>query len=171
MRIFVISDSHGDYDTLYGIFKNAKNPDMIIFLGDGLKEISEISLIFDIPLAAVKGNNDFGYNEPYERVEEICGRKIFITHGHGYNIYKNKDNLIKKAKEYNCGAVLFGHTHIQYYGEQDGIKLFNPGAIKYARNTSARGYGILTFNEGEMSFEHIKLKNNMISKLMRFNEL
>jgi len=169
MKVYVISDSHGDFDTLNSIFKKSPRTDMIIFLGDGLKEIYDISSIYDIPLLTVRGNNDPEPFEPYERVEEICGHRIFITHGHIYKIYKGKEPLIKKAKELNCKTVLFGHTHVQYYEKAEGVTLFNPGAIKYGRSPSKKGYGILTISRDKIDFKHIELNNNPFTKLRNFS--
>lgn len=170
MRIYVISDSHGDFDSLYKIFKKASPaPDLLIFLGDGVKEINDISSIFNIPLIAVRGNNDIDADEPFEKIEIIQNHRIFITHGHGYKIYKGKELLINKAKENNCSIALFGHTHVQYMEKLNGITLFNPGAIKFARSGSKRGYGIINIDGDEVSFKHIDINNNLFSKLKNFS--
>ncbi len=166
MKIYVISDSHGDFDSLYKILKKASPaPDLLIFLGDGIKEINDVSSIFKIPLIAVRGNNDTQSDEPIERVETIKNHRIFITHGHGYKIYKGKELLISRAKEYNCSVALFGHTHVKYLETIDKITLFNPGAIKFARGGSDRGYGLIDVEEDKINFKHIGLKNNLFSKL------
>lgn len=170
MKIFVISDSHGDFDSLYKIFKKLSTvPDLLIFLGDGIKEINDIASIFNIPLIAVRGNNDMESNEPFERVEIIQNHRIFITHGHGYKIYKGKELLLSKVKENNCSIALFGHTHVQYLEKFDGITLFNPGAIKYARNGSKRGYGIINIDKEKVNFKHIDINNNLFSKIINFS--
>lgn len=170
MKIYVISDSHGDFDSLYKIFKKASPaPDLLIFLGDGIKEINDISSIFNIPLIAVRGNNDIDADEPYERIEIIQNHRIFITHGHGYRIYKGKEILINKVKENNCGIALFGHTHVQYMEKLDGITFFNPGAIKFARSGSKRGYGIINIDCEEVNFKHIDINNSLFSKLKNFS--
>jgi len=169
MKIYVISDSHGDFDSLYKIFKNASPaPDLLIFLGDGMKEIHDISSIFNIPLIAVRGNNDIDADEPYERIEIIKNQRIFITHGHGYKMYKGKEPLINKAKENNCSIALFGHTHVQYMEKVDNITLFNPGAIKFARSESKKGYGVIYIEGTKIKFKHIDINNNLFSRLKNF---
>lgn len=170
MKIYVISDSHGDFNSIYKILKKAsKAPDLLIYLGDGMKEIYDISSIFNIPLIAVRGNNDIDADEPYERIEVIENHRFFITHGHAYKIYKGKELLIRKAKENNCGIALFGHTHVQYLEKIDNITLFNPGAIKYARSGSKKGYGIINIEGTKIKFKHIEINKSIFSKLRNFS--
>lgn len=157
MRICVLSDSHGDYATLYNLFQGLENIDKIMFLGDGIREIKEISAKFHIPAVMVKGNNDLGMLKPFDRVEEIESYRLFLTHGHNYMVYSVKHLLIQRAKDLNCSVVLFGHTHIPYHEEMDGIILYNPGSIRYPRGGSQKGYAILTIEKNKINFEQIYL--------------
>jgi hypothetical protein len=48
-------------------------------------------------------------------------------------------------------VVIFGHTHIPYYEEEEGVHYFNPGAAHDGR------YGILEFIDKNIRFEHKRL--------------
>jgi len=64
---------------------------------------------------------------------------------------------------------LFGHTHVQYYEIIDGITLFNPGAIKYGRSGSKKGYGIINIDGEKINYKHIEIKNNLFLRLINFS--
>ena len=56
------------------------------------------------------------------------------------------------AEKYDVDAVCFGHTHIPYYEEKNGIKYFNPGALKDNR------YGVLLIENKELIFSYKEIK-------------
>jgi hypothetical protein len=155
MKICVLSDSHGDYAMLNHLFQQLKDIDKIFFLGDGIREMKDISVKFHIPAVMVKGNNDLGMLKPFDRVEEIKGYRILLTHGHNYMVYSAKHLLLQRATELACSIVLFGHTHIPYHEELEGITLFNPGSVRYPRGGSRKGYAILTVQKNEICFEQM----------------
>lgn len=43
----------------------------------------------------------------------------------------NYSTMAKAARERDCSMAVFGHTHIQYEGETDGVKLLNPGSTLF----------------------------------------
>ena len=64
---------------------------------------------------------------------EKTGKKIFITHGHLYNVKYTLNNLYYAAREKNADIVCFGHTHNPMSEYVDGLYVLNPG--------SCHGYG------------------------------
>lgn len=124
-KIIVISDSHGNKDNINEILSRAGSCDYIFFLGDGIGD----TLVFpEDKLIAVKGNCDGAYNS--EKVVDVDGVKIFLTHGHEYNVNESLLDLKFKAEELKANLVLFGHTHNAIIEEQGGITFINPGALK-----------------------------------------
>jgi predicted phosphodiesterase len=86
MKILILSDSHGDVETLNLVTAN-ETPDMIIFLGDGIKDAEQLSKNYPgIQMLKVLGNMDIqaGSTDSEELIKyaEICGRRFIITHGH-----------------------------------------------------------------------------------------
>ena len=69
-------------------------------------------------------------------MEEICGKKFFLTHGHRYSV---KDGILKlkyKALETGADIVLYGHTHIAKIDYEEGIWYINPGSAAEPRDGS-----------------------------------
>ncbi|NLL50409.1 MAG: metallophosphoesterase [Eubacteriaceae bacterium] len=157
MKIYVLSDCHEDDTTLHVLFQKAGKVDFVIFLGDGIATFKQALLPYHLPYAAVKGNNDRGAQEPFDKVLTLKGRRFFLTHGHQYNVGTEKNALAAKAKEVGCETAFFGHTHMPFYKEVDGIMLINPGSTFYGRRGSKKSYGVLCLEEKDMSFQFCTL--------------
>lgn len=77
---------------------------------------------------------DFPIINGYQ-IKNFCGRRIFLTHGHHYNIDKKPDaGLLDGA-----GYVIYGHTHIPLKQQIDGIWYLNPGSVSIPKEDSRRG--------------------------------
>lgn len=123
MKIAVISDTHGR--CVKDIFDDA---DAVIHLGDHFSD----EIHTDLPIYRVKGNCDADI-APTEQILELCGRKIFITHGHLYGVKQSLNRLLYRAEELGADAALFGHTHIAFCENVGGILLLNPGSFARPR--------------------------------------
>jgi len=130
----VFSDIHGDKASLMKLKDIAAQADGVFFAGDGVSALRNFT---DKELYAVGGNCDlFG---PPETVVEIEGTRIFLTHGHKYGVKSSLLSLTLRARELECQAAIFGHTHIPFCAYENGIFLLNPGASSgYGRKTYAR---------------------------------
>ena len=146
MELLVFSDSHGRGSLMLEAFsKQIKKPDAIVFLGDGLRDISYCEF-GDIPILAVCGNCDtftfYGKgNADDEIVMTLGGKRIMMTHGDRYGVKSGLGRIVLAANEKGADIVLFGHTHTPlstYIPEGDesfGFKLqkplylFNPGSV------------------------------------------
>ncbi len=114
-----------------------KAMDLIIHLGDNVDDILIIAKYYKGRIINVKGNCDSSTSTPYDRIEDICGKRIFLTHGHRYNV---KDGLLKlryKALEVGADIVLYGHTHIGKLDFEAGIWYINPGSASEPRDGAA----------------------------------
>lgn len=152
MKILIISDSHGDILKFYELMSEEK-PDMVFWTGDYSSDGEECSFAYpEIPFYIVRGNCDI-YEENFNdnEIVEVEGKKILLTHGHLYNVKKEKFTLEKYAKTLEVDIVSFGHTHIPYFKDEDGIKFFNPGALKDGN------YGILNLTGDKIEFKNKKL--------------
>ena len=145
MKIIVLSDTHG-YEAA-GIFDGA---DAVIHLGDCFSD----EIHTNLPIYRVKGNCD-AENAPTEQLLELCGRKIFITHGHLYGVKQSLNRLYYRAEELGADAALFGHTHAAFCERVGNILLLNPGSISRPR-AGERTFAKLYLERNEVDAEIIK---------------
>ncbi len=137
MRIFVISDTHGSTREIINKMKTMEKPDLIIHLGDYVEDGMKIEEELGIETIIIKGNGDYFHTEFQEdEIITIEGRRIFITHGHKYNVRYGEDNLLYKGEELNVDIILFGHTHVPLFFKESDIVVMNPGSP-----SMPRGYG------------------------------
>jgi len=117
------------------VIKRIVGVDMIIHAGDHSSDAEYIEKLFpNIPVKYVRGNCDFS-SAPLELIVEVCGKKIFLTHGHFYGVKYEYDYLTIKnrAKELSCDAVVFGHTHKSICDKGTDLTLLNPGSVCYSK--------------------------------------
>lgn len=145
MKILVISDTHGDTNKAEEAIRSNKEINLIIHLGDYFRDAQKLSGMFpDIPVEYIYGNSDFMVeNVPAEKMLEVCGKKIFITHGHRYSVKWDYGRLYKKAEELKADMILFGHTHVPEIIEKDDVFLLNPGSTSDPRDESDESYAII----------------------------
>lgn len=127
IKICIFSDSHNIARNMLCVI-GEQNPDIIIHLGDGERDIAKIESQFPkIPLYAVKGNCDIGSVLPDKHVVEINGVKFFMAHGHTYNVKNGLTALLNAAHFSGANLVLYGHTHLAKYEEHGDLCVLNPG--------------------------------------------
>jgi putative phosphoesterase len=152
MKILVISDTHGDINKAEEAVRLNKEIGLIIHLGDYFRDAQKLSSIFpNIPIEYIYGNSDFMINDvPAEKLLEINGKRIFITHGHRYSVKWDYDKLYKKAEEMNADILLFGHTHIPDLVEKGSLYVVNPGSTSDPREDSDESYAIIEIEDGKV---------------------
>ena len=156
MKILVVSDTHGIEKNLYKALLNEKPIDMMIHAGDTSGNEREIELMADCPSKIVLGNNDYSMSLRNDEVFEVCGRKIWLTHGHRYGVYYGTDRLLYRALELGASIVIYGHTHVPAveFDEDTGVYIVNPGSLTFPRQEDhTPSYIVLNINEdGEVDF-------------------
>lgn len=136
MRIGVISDTHRNTSIIKRVIEACDNPDLIIHLGDNVQDVYSIEELYKGRIINVRGNCDFCSDVPEERIEDIAGKRFFITHGHRYNVKYDMLTLKYRAMELNADIVLFGHSHVSKIDYEGGIWFVNPGSPSYPRGGS-----------------------------------
>lgn len=152
MFILVISDTHGNVEDLRRVIANYDNLDLVIFLGDGVKDVYKIRVDFpEIPFEIVAGNNDWFSSEPIEKLLMLEDKKIWIAHGHTYQVKQSTKNLIAKAHSMGADAVFFGHTHLadEFYDQQ--LLVLNPGSLGCPSVYQGPTFCELEIKEGKFS--------------------
>ncbi len=152
MRAIVLSDSHNNTASCERAIASVgeKNIDMIIHLGDIARDVDYLeSLYYPIKVVSVLGNNDFR-DEPFERVIDFDGHKIFICHGHTQGVNYGTEKLEATAREKECEAALFGHTHQPKLEKcDDGMIILNPGSVSRPRG-SRPSFAVLETEGGKL---------------------
>jgi predicted phosphodiesterase len=120
-----------------------------------LDELSAIA-----PVIAVHGNDETADAQdhlPYQQVIAIAGRRLLLCHGHDPDLQREManrrddawgpklDRRVAQAQATGASNMVFGHLHIPFCFQRDGVWLINPGAIaaangrtRQARRTVAR---------------------------------
>lgn len=147
MKILVIGDTHGKLNKLRDIFPKLRDIDLIVHTGDYISDCKNLEDELGVAVLAVKGNCDGSYSSDDFKILETEQGKILITHGHMQNAGFTLTNLMYKAMENNCIAVIFGHTHKALVEEADGIHFINPGSLTQPRDGTDGSYAIIRTSE------------------------
>ena len=157
MKLLVVSDIHGSYYYAKKIEETAQkeNPDKVILLGDlyyhgprnplsraySPMDVANVLNKMKDKILCVKGNCDAEVDEMISEFKledhirmEIDGKKYFFTHGHKYNI----DNMPN-----DVDVLVYGHFHINFIKEKDGVICINPGSISSPKGGSKNSYLII----------------------------
>lgn len=150
--ILVVSDTHGRVTRLRWLLRHEK-ADALFFLGDGLNDLDQAILQNRVqptyPIYRVRGNCDFGRQEPAEALAPFAGVLFFYTHGHLYGVKSGFEPLQETASARGADVALFGHTHYKTMRAATAMTpaLFNPGSL---RDTGS--YGVITVTDGKCAF-------------------
>lgn len=145
MRILVFADSHKDTEACVKTVERIVGVDMILHAGDHASDAIELAKIFpDIPVRYVAGNCDFVAGAK-DLIIDAGGKKIFLTHGHGFGVKyeENYASLREYALKEGCDCAVFGHTHQGFCDHSGKVVLLNPGSAKYSRT-----FGVIEIEDG-----------------------
>jgi putative phosphoesterase len=147
MKLLITGDIHGRSDLLEEVLNKEQDYDLHLCTGDlgiDIKTLNRHNIV------AVKGNNDYYYDLPYERVIDLEGNKILLTHGHLQNVKYGLKELVDFAKSKHVDICIFGHTHQLYIEEIDHILFINPGALSNFRDKS-----YVIYEEGQVKICYV----------------
>lgn len=148
-RLLVVSDTHGKAD-LRAIAALAEGCDMVVHLGDGFRDGQALCLMQPAPVIQVLGNSDLPLEVVPEKLIELEGWSIYLTHGHMQGVKQSYSLLATIAQQQGCQLALFGHIHRRVYVEELGIKLFCPSSAAYNYDGSPPAVGLIEFHAGEV---------------------
>ena len=154
MKILVVSDSHGDLRNLKEVMCIEKPFDMLIHLGDILRDEEDIRELAgeNCTVAMVRGNCDYFSKEPDTRDFSLGNHRVHMEHGHF--LPGSISSISYKAQELGADIILCGHTHKPLLTKVGDITIANPGSISEPR----QGDGVPTYlimeldNTGEIRF-------------------
>lgn len=149
MKILVFADSHSSLFFMKRAISILK-PDSVVHLGDHYDDGVAMSEEFpNIVFHIVPGNCDSCrtvMQEPLVRCYDVCGVKLFMTHGHVQSVKTSLYRLIHDARSMRAQAALYGHTHIADCHMEDEMWVLNPGSCGYERKSA----GLIEVDHGEI---------------------
>ncbi|MEQ6375739.1 metallophosphoesterase [Bacillaceae bacterium S4-13-56] len=165
----VMSDTHGLTNEIEKI-KKRHSFDFLIHCGDSELDFRSKEME---GFLKVRGNCDFDSNYPNEVIEEVDGLKLFVTHGHLFNIKSSPLALSYRGDEVQAKLICFGHTHIAGSEWIDGKVFLNPGSVRLPRGKYPASYSVLYWdNSGrELNVEFRDLEGNLIEGLSEVYKL
>ena len=150
-----MSDSHGDTTLAEKVLKKHQDVDIVVHLGDYFRDADKLHELYpDIQFEYVYGNSDFMIGDvPMEKLLEIEGQRILLTHGHRYSVKWGIERLHTKAHNENIQLLLFGHTHISQMEHGPGYIILNPGSISDPRGDDDESYAIVIIDNAKINVE------------------
>lgn len=161
MKILAVGDTHGNVNGFKALLKDINGLiDGVIHTGDYETDTRFINEDYpNLPLYGVCGNCDYGRFMPPVRIVELGGKRIFITHGHRYDVKFSLMRLSYAAMENQADICVFGHTHIPLVEKYNGLYIVNPGSLSLPRGGSKPSYGIIDIDdEGNVEIKIVELK-------------
>lgn len=148
MKILLVSDTHKKNENYFIVLERVK-PDLVIHCGDGEGSEYALTQAAECPVEIVLGNNDFFSDLPRERVLELEGYKVWVTHGHNYYVSMGRETIKREAAARGMDIVCFGHTHRPVVDVDDTVTALNPGSLSYPRQDGKRpSYMIMNLKQG-----------------------
>lgn len=150
MKALIISDSHGDCDSLKQVLKRVGKVDMVIHLGDICGDEKYLCKNAGCDVCMIAGNNDFYTELKKEEILILGKNKLFLTHGHRYYVNYGIERILEEACSIGMDVILFGHTHVPLIKQENGVFLVNPGSIAYPRQANRkRSFVIMEIDKEE----------------------
>ena len=158
MRIFAFSDTHRHTELCIRFLENMHSQtDAVLHAGDVAEDVETIKKAFPrLAIYGVRGNNDYfaNTNLPADLVLDFSGVKLFLTHGHRYNVKETYENLADAAGQHGASVAVFGHTHQSCTRTENGILILNPGSASGIWPTCA----VLEIENGEVKTDILGLR-------------
>jgi hypothetical protein len=157
MRIGIMSDTHGDVTLAEEAIRQMGSIDLMLHAGDTYADMVKLSKKFDIEMIGVRGNIGRVDEGPAELVLELNGHRIFLVHGHHYDVKHSLMRLYYRAKEIEADIVVYGHTHLAMTAVEDGILFVNPGSVGVPKGKYKNSYAILDLSSQNAEAEILEI--------------
>ncbi len=139
-----------------GLVPYLERADLILHAGDLIvPSVLEGLSAYNAPVHAVKGNVDMLESDLPETLQlEFDGAKIAMIHDSGRKEGRRK-RLGKRFPE--ARVIVFGHSHIPFLEDENGLLLLNPGSPTDKRRQPEHTFALLRSEEGDVRAEIIAL--------------
>jgi hypothetical protein len=161
VRVAVIGDTHTAYTSTgvsrpipEGAWPYLESAEHILHTGDVCHPNVLDELAALAPLNVVMGNcdgwdvRDWGAEQEVEVA--LAGVRIAMLHDSGPSRGR-RDRM--RARFPRARVVVFGHSHLPWNEDDDGLLLFNPGSPTWRRTAPSVSMGMLWLEDGEVTGE------------------
>ncbi|MBA3473272.1 MAG: metallophosphoesterase family protein [Rubrobacter sp.] len=132
-----------------------READLILHAGDLIQPSVLDELAAYATVRAVRGNVDPPEVDLPETLEfDFGGARIAMTHDSGRKEGRRK-RLHRRFPE--ARAIVFGHSHIPFLEDEDGLLLLNPGSPTDRRRQPRHTFALLRAEEGSVRAEILVL--------------
>ena len=110
MRIGIVSDSHGDVRVFNDMLAvpGAAEAELWLHAGDFAPDADDLELLSGRRVVRVLGNCDLFVDGVYdETVVEVAGHRIFLTHGHLFNVRFDTEMLAEAARTAGADIAVY----------------------------------------------------------------
>jgi uncharacterized protein len=138
-----------------GLIPHLRRADLILHTGDLMDPTLLEELAAYAPIRAVQGNLDppeLGLSETLEF--EFGGVKVAMVHDSGPK--EGRRNRMRRRFP-EARIVVFGHSHIPWLENEDGLLLLNPGSPTDRRRQPQHTFALLRVDGGEVMAEILAL--------------
>ncbi|HEU5268818.1 MAG TPA: metallophosphoesterase family protein [Jatrophihabitans sp.] len=154
MRIAVLSDTHAPRHWKAcpaEVARRLRGVDLILHAGDVCTAAVLAELSAFAPVRAVLGNNDgpdvADWGAPEVLELELAGLPVAMLHDSG----PATGRQVRLRRRFPAARlVIFGHSHIPWNLEQDGLRSFNPGSPTDRRRQPVGTMGLLRIADGRL---------------------
>lgn len=164
MNVAIFSDTHGNKKAMREAMLNQGPFDMMIHLGDGVRDGDVVSKETDTPFLGITGNEDFGADFPEKRVLSINQWSFLLLHGHQTEINpfqlkriwnEHIRHMCGLAGQADASVLIFGHTHQPLLEKKHGVILCNPGN-QHLGSSQPPTFAIMKVNEDRLDIRIMK---------------
>jgi putative phosphoesterase len=131
MKIGVLSDTHmRNPDQALDLILDQifSETDLILHAGDIVTQ-RVLDHLEEKGVVSVCGNMDdyeVAGTLPQTRVLKVAGKRIGLIHGWGAK-QGLEERIVALLRPENPDLIVYGHSHVPFWGEVQGIQVFNPG--------------------------------------------
>jgi len=144
VRVCLVSDTHRFRHELFIAVKAVQPVAAVLHAGDEATDAAWLAERIQCPVYGVSGNWDTPTElYPGERVLELSGVPIYLTHGHQLHVKDGLEALADRARALGVNVVIFGHTHAAMAVQRDDIVFINPGSLAAPRGRRERTFALL----------------------------
>jgi len=162
MKIGVLSDTHlrSPEPFLDEILGNLLGDTELILHAGDIVSRRVLDRLDETGVIAVCGNmDDYEVCDrlPPSRIVPAAGKRIGLIHGWG-----SKDGLAERILSRfgpeEPDLIVFGHSHVPFWGKVKGTPMFNPGSASQNRYTGTGSVGLIEIVGGEIEAKFLSLQ-------------
>jgi hypothetical protein len=158
LLVVVLADTHiprRAKELPEGLVPHLRSADLILHAGDLLVEDVLYELESYAPVRAVKGNVD-GWDVRLPEALEFGVEDVSVAMIHDSGPKKGRWGRMRRRFP-GARIVVFGHSHIPWLEDEDGLMLLNPGSPTNRRRAPEHTFALLRVEGGEARAEILSL--------------